>query len=127
MCSGLNCRTRLTRRASKILPFFHHGLVHSNPAKSHLDPWLLMGQLRVMSMLQYMFCKSCCKAFSMALVISFKEITKAIEKALDTPKGVVMLNRMIILFRLLMLCFKRCLTYILPMSIIYFASLLETS
>src|SRR5258707_7703922 len=55
---GLNCRTRLTRRASKILSFFRHGLVRSSLAKSHLDPWLLMGQLRVMSMLQYVFCKS---------------------------------------------------------------------
>src|SRR5260370_17247179 len=121
---GINCRTQLTRRASKFLPFFHHGLVHSSPAKSHLDPWLLMGQLRVMSMLQYMFCKSCCKVFSMALVISFKEITKAIEKALDTPKGVVMLNQMIILFRLLMLCFKCSLTWVLAMSLLYFPSLL---
>src|SRR5258708_20316006 len=55
----LNCRMQLTRRATKILSFFCYGLVHSSLAKLHLDPWVLMGQLRVMSMLQYVFCKSC--------------------------------------------------------------------
>ncbi len=38
------------------LLFFHQGSVHSSPAKLHLDPWPLMGQLRVMSVLHYVFC-----------------------------------------------------------------------